>query len=427
VLNAAIPYVRRLRSRFPRLYAWLVSLARRFLRNRLGIYPRPLGGEVEAAARVLRSGQWNMCYSGSVEHEKLEKAFAAFTGVEHAIAVNTGGMALQMALRGLGLGFGDEAIVQVDTCSAGALAVMAAGCTPVFCDVDAKTFMLDAAGVASAAGPKTKAIIATHMWGNPEDLDAVGAVCEARGVPLVEDACLSLGAVYKGRRVGSVGKVGVFSFGCLKPIQGGEGGMITTNDGDLARELRAMRHWGDRTIEYGTRDTLRPAWNGRMSEIVAAIVLEQLQGYPQHFERMRESVHDFQKFLASIEGLTLHLGGAASIDDCVFTQVTMRLNAEAFGMTKTRVMEELGKSGVAAWHANFEPITSLSLFRTEAWRPWLPCADQERVSANFRAPYPRAEALFASEGLGLGKANFLSKQNYRYMKQQLESLCRKAR
>ena len=423
MLNALIPHVLRLRQRYPRLYARLVALARRFLGRRLGVYPRPMAGEVAAVSAVLRGSQWNMAYGKGLAHERLEAAFAEYVGAAHAVAVNTGGMALQMSMRALGLKPGDEVVHQVDTCSATALAVMAAGCTPLFADVSERTLMLDAQAVEQTLGERTRALIATHMWGNPEDMAGLAQLAQRRGLPVIEDACLSLGASIGGRMAGTFGRVGVFSFGCIKPIQGGEGGMIVTGDEALARELRSMRHWGDRTIEYGVRDTLRPAWNGRMSEIVAAVVSEQLKGYPAHLAGLRAAVTDFQAFLARIDGLSLVLGNAASPAECAFTQVVLRIDESALGWTKTAFKDALAERGIQVWHANFEPINTLTLFREPAWQEWLPLADVARTRANYQAAYPAARRLFESTGLGLGKMSFLSRQNLRHLMTQIETLC----
>lgn len=423
MLNALIPYAMRLRTRFPGLYAHLVGFARRFLGGRLGIYPRLMAGEVAAVTSVLRSSQWNMTAGKGLVHERLEAAFAEYVGVPHAIAVNTGGMALQMSMRALGLGPGDEVVHQVDTCSATALAVIAAGCTPLFADLSERTLMLDAGDVARLAGPNTKALIPTHMWGNPEDMAAMLRVADERGLVVIEDACLGLGTRVGGRMAGSLGKVGVFSFGCIKPIQGGEGGMIVTSDEALARELRAMRHWGDRTIEYGVRDTLAPAWNGRLSEIVAAVVAEQLKGYPGHLATMREAVAELQAVLAGLDGIELVLGAGAGVADCAFTQVVLRIDENKLGRTKTEFKDELYARGVPVWHANFELIPSLSLFRGDAWERWLPCADVERTRFNYHAAFPVAARTFESSGLSLAKMNFLSRQNLRHLIAQLDALC----
>jgi dTDP-4-amino-4,6-dideoxygalactose transaminase len=422
MLNALIPHVLRLRGRYPRLYARLVALARRFLGGRLGVYPRPMAGEVAAATAVLRSSQWNMTAGQELAHHRLEAAFAEYVGVPHAVAVNTGGMALQMSMRALGLGPGDEVVLQVDTCSATALAVVAAGCTPVFADISERTFMLDPAALERVVGPRTKAVIATHMWGNPEDLATVDAVAQRHGLVVIEDACLALGARAQGQMCGASGRTGVFSFGCIKPIQGGEGGMIVTGDEALARELRAMRHWGDRTLEFGVRDTPLPAWNGRMSEIVAAVVTEQLKGYPRHLAGLRAAVAELQSFLARHDGIEVVLGTAASPADCAFTQVVLRLDEAKTGWRKSVLKDALYERGVPVWHANFEPITSLSLFKGDAWRRWLPLADAERTAANYSGPHRTAERVYAETGLGLGKMNFLSAQNLKHLMKQFDAL-----
>lgn len=422
MLNELTPHILRLRNRFPWIYSRLVTVARRFLGARLGVYPRPMANEVGAVASVLRGSQWNMTAGKGLTHEKLEAAFAEYVGVPHAIAVNTGGMALQMSMRALYLKPGDEVVHQVDTCSATALAVIAASCTPVFADISPRTFMLDPDGVEQSLGANTRALIATHMWGNPEDMTAMRELAQRRGLVLIEDACLALGARHQGRMTGSLGRVGVFSFGANKPIQAGEGGMIVTADDSLARELRAMRHWGDRTLEFGLRDTLYPAWNGRMSEIVAAVVIEQLRGYPAHLSRVRAAVADFQVFIKRIDGLSLVLGSASTVEDCAFTQVVVELDETALGYRKEEFKNGLRARGIPVWHANFELLNSLSLFRSAAWRDWLPNADAARLEANYGAHFPVAARVYDSSGLGLGKMNFLSRQNLRYLMNQIESL-----
>lgn len=425
ILNKLIPYVQWLKKRFPTVGARIVALGRRYLGNRLGVYPKPLAGEVAAVTRVLHGAQWNMTAGKDLAHERLEAAFADYVGVPHAIAVNTGGMALQMSMRALGLKPGDEVIHQVDTCSATALAVIAASCTPIFTDCSKATFMLDMASTAEWIGPRSRALIATHMWGNTESMAEVMALAARHSLPVIEDTCLSLGARIGDRMAGAQGRVGVYSFGCNKPIQAGEGGMIVTSDDALARELRAMRHWGDRTLEYGVRDTLCPAWNGRMSEIVAAVVHEQLKGYPKHLAAMREAVAEFERAISGIDGLELALGAAGDPSTCAFTQVTLRLDETRLGRSKAAFKDGLYARGIPVWHANFEPINSLSLFSTEGWKTWLPAADLERTSANYKTIFPNAQRLYDHDGLGLGKMNFLSKQNLQHLVAQIEALCLK--
>jgi dTDP-4-amino-4,6-dideoxygalactose transaminase len=421
MLRALVPYAMRLKERWPRLYARLGAIARRRLGRQLGMFPHPLADEVGAVSAVLRTTQWNMAYGKGLVHERLEAEFASYTGVAHAVAVNTGGMALQMTMRALGLGHGDEVLHQVDTCSATALAVMNAGCTPVLADVDSATFMLSTDDVRAQLGQHTRAIIATHMWGNVENLDALLELKRERGLPIIEDACLALGAMHGRRMAGSLGDAGVFSFGCIKPIQCGEGGMIVTGDESLARELRAMRHWGDRSIEFGQRDVTQLAWNGRMSEILAAVVREQLKGYPARLARLRDAVAEFAARLAPIEGLELVLG-TADLASASFGQVVLRIDEKRLGRTKAALMTELRNRGVHAWHASFEPIAGLTFFRGDAWRRWLPRADLPRVGQNFHRPFPQARLVYESTGLGLSQMNFATSAAALHTLQQLRDV-----
>ena len=405
-----------LRKAFPGLFQAVRGFAHRHFARQLGRYPRPLGDEIAAVAAVLHGSHWNMT-SGKT-HERLEADFADYVGVPHAIAVNTGGVALQMSMRALGLKPGHEVLLQVDTCSATAFAVMNAACTPVFSDISPGTFMLPAS-VGEQAGPATKALIATHMWGNPEDMAQLLAQAAGRDLIVIEDACLALGARANGRMAGASGKVGVFSFGCVKPIQGGEGGMIVTHDAALAKELRSLRHWGDRELDFGVRDTTQLAWNGRISEIVAAVVREQLKGYPAYLRDLREAVADFARFVEGVDGLELVLGSAASIQDCAFTQIVLRLDASRLGRDKARLREQLAARGVATWHANFEAITSLSFFKQGAWRNWILAGDLERAAANYARDFPVHQQVYDRQGLTISKAHFSTPRHVRELKAKL--------
>ena len=421
MLNSLIPLFQRLRASNPRLYYFAVRIARRFLAKRLGIYPRVLGREVAAVTEVLHSTQWNMAYGRGLVHERLEAEFAEFVGVPNAVAVGTGGMALQMSMRALGIRPGDEVIHQIDTCAATAMAVMNAGASPVFSDISDETFMLSPESVREHASGATRALIATHMWGNPENMVALRAQADAAGWKLIEDACLSLGAVAQGRAAGAWGDVAVFSFGCIKPIQGGEGGMIVTSDQELARELRAMRNWGDRTIDYGVRDVTQLAWNGRMSEIVAAVVREQLRGYPRHLALLREAVEEFAGHFQRFPGVRLGFGTATSSQECAFSQVVLKLE-ESSSVSKQALWNALVGRGVHVWHGNFEPINSLSLFTRGHWRDWILRGDLERLERNYSGRFPNAERAYRATGLGLSKVNFLSSGNIRHLQSSLDAV-----
>lgn len=407
-----------LRTISPEFAEALTTFARQIFARRVGTFPQTMAGEIAAVKEVLRGPYWNMAYGKNLVHERLEAAFCDYLGSSNAVAVNTGGMALQMSLRALGLKPGDEVLVQVDTCSAAAFAIMNAGATPIFSDISPKTFMLPN----DLEFPESiKAVVATHMWGNPQDVHELRRRCDRRGILLIEDACLSLGADVAGRKVGTTGATGVFSFGCLKPIQAGEGGMIVTDDEALARELRSLRHWGDRTIDYGVRDTVQLAWNGRMSEIVAAVALEQLKGFPAHLAEIRENVDEFRRALERIDGLELQLGAASSPESCTFTQIVLRVDPRRLGVTSEMLRGILNRRGIATWLPNFEPVTTLSFFAQNHWRDWIIRGDVERVAANYGSGFSESVGAAAIHGLGIPKQNFSARMRLRHLVKELQS------
>jgi dTDP-4-amino-4,6-dideoxygalactose transaminase len=382
-------------------------------------YPVTLGREIAAVAEVLSGPFWNLNYGRGLVHEKLEEEFAAYVGTRYAVAVNTGGMAIQMALRAFGLKPGDEVVHQVDTCVANAFAVMAAGVTPIFADINKDDFLLEPASVEDQVSPQTRVIMPVHMWGNPENMDWIRTFASQRDLYVLEDACLSLGAEWKGRRTGSSADAGVFSFGCLKPIQAGEGGMIVTDDEALARELRVIRNWGDTTTEYGVRDQRTLSWNGRISEIVAAVALEQLRGYPKYFSRLQEHVAIFVERLNSIDGIDIAVAPSAQRKPA-YTQIVVKLDGKALGVSKTELMKRLTAAGVGVWHANFEPINTLSFFTQGKWQDWVLRGDLNRVERNYNHKFINSQEVYESLGMGFVKDNFLSRNRVRSLIKKLE-------
>ncbi len=225
-------------------------------------------GEYQAAEKVIRSG---MLAQGPVVAE-FEARFAEYCGTKHAIAVNNGTAALHAALHAAGVGPGDEVIVPSFSFIASATCVNMSGATPVFVDVDEKTFTISPDEIALAITPKTKAVIGVHLFGQPLDLHPVIGICEQEGIALIEDAAQAHGAIYRGRRVGSFGTAGCFSFYPTKNMTTGEGGMVTTDDDELAARVRVFINHGQSRKYYHT--TL--GYNYRMTDIAAAIGLVQL-------------------------------------------------------------------------------------------------------------------------------------------------------
>ena len=219
----------------------------------------------DAIDRVLESG----VYVLGDEVENFERAFAAHCGVTHAVGVASGTDALILALRAVGIATGEEVITVSHTAIATIAAIVAGGAKPVLVDVDETSYTIDPARIEAAIGPRTKAIIAVHLYGRPADLDAIGAIARSRGLRLVEDCAQATGARHGERRVGSIGDIGCFSFYPTKNLGAiGDAGMITTNDAALAKRVRQFRQYGWNE----TRETDDIGVNSRLDPLQAAIL-----------------------------------------------------------------------------------------------------------------------------------------------------------
>ncbi len=235
--------------------------------------------ELAAIAEVFASG----VLTDGPRTAAFERAFAEMHDVQHAVAFANGTVALAGIYLGLGIGPGDEVIVPSMTFISTATSVVHVGATPVFADIEPDTFNLDPADVARRITPATKAIVAVHYGGQAADLDGLGRVAEEAGVPLIEDAAEAHGATYRGRSVGGFGRAAMFSFTPTKNITTGEGGMVTTDDGDLADRLRLLRNHG---IAAPGRHALL-GFNWRLTEMQAAMGEVQLTKLPGILARKR--------------------------------------------------------------------------------------------------------------------------------------------
>lgn len=218
----------------------------------------------EAALRVLRSG-W---YILGKELEEFEKEYANYMECTYCIGVGNGLDALRLALFGLGIGTGDEVIVQANTFIATALAITQNGATPVFVEID-EYFGIKPEAIKAAITDKTKAVIVVHLYGQACDMDEIMAIAKEYDLKVIEDCAQSHGTLYKGKKCGTFGDVACFSFYPMKPIGGfGDSGAITTNDAEVAKRIRMFRNYGSR-IKY-KHELL--GINSRMDEIQAAII-----------------------------------------------------------------------------------------------------------------------------------------------------------
>ncbi len=234
---------------------------------------------------------------------KFEAAFAEFLGVEHALAVSNGTVALHLALVALGIGPGDEVIVPDLTFAASASAVIHAGATPVLVDVERTSWTLDLDKAASAIGPRTRAIMPVHLYGQPADMDGVKALADHHGLLVVEDAAEALGSTWRGRRVGSFGDASTFSFFANKIVTTGEGGMVVFADAAKADRGRRLRDHGMNPAKRYWHDEV--GFNYRMTNMQAAIGLAQMERIDRFIEGKLRLAERYGKGLAGVSGVIL--------------------------------------------------------------------------------------------------------------------------
>ena len=238
--------------------------------------------EIQSVLEPLRSG-WLV--QGPKVRE-FETAWSSFTGADHSIAITSCTTALHLSLAALGFGPGDEAIVPAFTWISTANVVEHLGGRVVFADINLATFNIDPAGIEALITPRTKAILPVHLFGLAADMGAINAIAERHGLWVVEDAACGFGATFQGRHVGTLGHTGCFSFHPRKAITTGEGGMITTNDGQLAERLRRLRDHGAAMSDlqrhlgpkpYLLADHPDAGYNQRMTDLQAALGVAQMQ------------------------------------------------------------------------------------------------------------------------------------------------------
>ncbi len=264
--------------------------------------------EIEAAAQVLRSGK-HARQSGSRVAE-FEEAFASFFGVKYAIATSSGTAAIHIALAALGIGPGDDVINTAHCFIGTATPVVHCGAVPIFADIDPRTFNIDPDSVREKITPYTKAIVPVHLNGCPADMDHLQEIARQNRFYIVEDAAQAHGATYNGKLVGTFGEMGCFSFWEDKIIStAGEGGMVITNDEQLAKRAKMIHHHGelreDGDYYKGERLYFHPflGYNFRMTEVQGAIGLVQLRKLPHYIAMRRKNAHLLTQLLRDVEGV----------------------------------------------------------------------------------------------------------------------------
>lgn len=309
--------------------------------------------EIAAAVRVLESGKVN--YWTGDEGRRFELEFAKFVGCEYAVAVANGTVALELALRAVGVKPGDEVITSSRTFIASASCVVARGARPVCADVDRDSGNITAETIRAVCTPATKAIVAVHLAGWPCDMDSILALARERGLRVVEDCAQAHGAIYRGRPVGSFGDVAAFSF-CQDKIMttAGEGGMVTTNSYDLWQRMWSYKDHGKNYDKvYGPRHSPGFRWvhdsfgtNWRLSEVQSAVGRLALAKLPQWIATRRRHALKLTEHFSQIRGLRVPAVPVHMSHSYYKYYVYVSPQELAPDWDRNRIMEMISASGV---------------------------------------------------------------------------------
>ncbi len=230
---------------------------------------------------------------------EFEKEFAAFCEAKHALAVSSGTAAVHLCLAALGVKAGDEVIVPSHTFIATASPAVLLGATPVFADIDEETYCIDPVDVERKITPKTKAIVAVHLYGHPADMETLSAISKKRGIPIVEDSCQGHAAEFAGKRAGTLGTIAAFSFFPSKNLTVcGDGGMVVTDDSALAEKVSMLRDAGRKPTEKYRHDLI--GWNYRLSEVHASLGRVQLKHVAEFTAKRRKAAERYDALLSDI-------------------------------------------------------------------------------------------------------------------------------
>jgi dTDP-4-amino-4,6-dideoxygalactose transaminase len=326
--------------------------------------------EIERAAlEAVRSGWWSM----GPRVGELERDFAAFCGVKHAFAVANGTAALHLALLAVGCGPGDDVVVPSLNFVAAANTICHAGAAPVFCDVTAVDDLnLDPRDAAQAIGPATRALVVMHYGGHPCRMDEILELARARGIAIVEDAAHAPGATWQGRKCGTFGDVGCFSFFSNKNLPMGEGGMVVTDDDALAEKIRLLRSHGMTTLTWDRHrghahsyDVVAHGYNYRLDEIRAAIGCVQLSRLAEENAKRARHVALYRAALDGASGIVMPFAPRPETDAAHHLAVIVLPE----GCGRDEMRSSLAAAGVQT-SVHYPPIHEFTAYRgLETKRP----------------------------------------------------------
>jgi len=321
------------------------------------------GESMQAVLDVLKSGQ----LAQGPKVDEFEKTFAEYIGTNYAIAVNSGTAALHVSLLAAGIVAGDEVITTPFSFIATANCCLFCGAVPVFVDIDAGTFNIAPQLIEKKITPKTKAVIIVDLFGQPCEMDEILTICQKHNLVLIEDACQAHGAEYGGRKVGSFG-IGCFSFYPTKNMTTGEGGMITTDDEDIARKARMIRQHGQ--SQRYVHDLL--GYNFRMTDIAAALGICQLKNLDAANAKRTRNARYLSENISHIEGLIPPY--IAPNRKHVFHQYTIKVT-EGYQLSRDELQQRLSTKRIGSAIYYPTPIHKQPLYRNLGYNDSLPASE----------------------------------------------------
>jgi dTDP-4-amino-4,6-dideoxygalactose transaminase len=343
--------------------------------------------DAEAVAEVVRSGRWGGFPEPGPLAAEFADRFAAYQGSRHGVVMANGTVTMEVALKALGIGWGDEVIVPALTFAATPYAAMAAGALPVFCDVLPGTLTVDPDQVEAAVTERTRAIMPVHLGHQMADMDRLTEIARRHGLALVEDCAHAHGQRWRDRGAGSFGEFGSFSHQSTKLLTAGEGGSLLTDDERLARRAHSLIDCGrakdpeEKEFTFGA--------NYRLGELHAALLLGALERLPGQQAERAEAARHFEELAAQVEGVRL-LPPDPRITRWSFYRYIVLIEPEAFaGASNRLVCEALEAEGVGAWEG-YEPMSRYDLF--QPWLSRLPVAVEHAARLDpARMSFPVAE------------------------------------
>ncbi len=298
--------------------------------------------EVEALRKVVQSRVWGI---GGKMVEEFSEKFAAYQQAKFGLAVANGTVALEVALRAVGITAGDEVIMPAYTFMATPASTLQVNALPVFVDIDPSTYTLDTQKVEESITEKTRAILPVHIGGCPADMDGIMKIAEKNSLRVIEDACQAWGAEWRGRRVGAIGDLGAFSFQSSKNITSGEGGFVVTNDRKLWELSWSHHNCGRKVVGAWYQHDLL-GFNYRMTEFQAAVLLVQLSRLDEQTETRNENAMYLSRELSKIDGVE-PLKRSAEITRHAYHLYIFKYGREVFeGLPRSKFIEALRAEGI---------------------------------------------------------------------------------